>query len=396
MIGTAESIFYHRDMNRDILAGDPFVLFDEKSQSFYVYATLEQGSERGWAFAIYKSKNLTDFSFLGYAYEMRKSTIGRDWFWAPEVYYSPHNGYYFMFYSCRVRKELNAFYFGDENFEEGCKICVAYSRSPEGPFIDFPDPALDFFPYDPTYRNIDGKLENYDEPIDDKECSIGTFIPLIDANVLIDDRSIYLYASLNCYRNIHFDHSLNRYVESSEIVGVELETDWYFSDKLVKPAVKSAYKHVYGQNKDGYREILSYRQEPQEWENFNVSDFRKFRRHNRRWCEGSFILPRVENQRKVYYLYYSANCYQEENYDLGVAVSSSPLGPFAKFRGNPIGPKPNVYDICSIGHCSFTMRNQKYLCCFHGRKKIDQPRILCFAELDDDMKRMEMLPLPSI
>ena len=97
MIGTAESIFYHRDMNRDILAGDPFVLFDEKSQSFYVYATLEQGSERGWAFAIYKSKNLTDFSFLGYAYEMRKSTIGRDWFWAPEVY--ERNGRYYLFFS---------------------------------------------------------------------------------------------------------------------------------------------------------------------------------------------------------------------------------------------------------------------------------------------------------
>lgn len=63
--------------------------------------------------------------------------------------------------------------------------------------------------------------------------------------------------------------------------------------------------------------------------------------------EGPFVLKR----NGTYYLTYSANHYQNPNYGVGYATSSSPLGPWSKYAGNPILTKTDK--IQGVGHHSF-------------------------------------------
>lgn len=51
-----------------------------------------------------------------------------------------------------------------------------------------------------------------------------------------------------------------------------------------------------------------------------------------RWNEG----PAVLKHDGKYYLFYSANCYAEKEYALGVAVADHPMGPYTKQANNPV------------------------------------------------------------
>lgn len=50
------------------------------------------------------------------------------------------------------------------------------------------------------------------------------------------------------------------------------------------------------------------------------------------WNEGPFVLTHEGR----YYLYYSANCFAQKEYSIGVAVADHPLGPYTKQANNPI------------------------------------------------------------
>jgi hypothetical protein len=62
----------------------------------------------------------------------------------------------------------------------------------------------------------------------------------------------------------------------------------------------------------------------QSWENNPNS--------NQYWNEGAVI----HKHNGTYYLFFSSNCYCAANYAVGYATSTSPMGPFTKFSGNPI------------------------------------------------------------
>lgn len=57
----------------------------------------------------------------------------------------------------------------------------------------------------------------------------GTYIPTIDSNLFFaDDGRIYWYTSRNAYRNWNWDqHGLDKYIEESNIIGVELKREWW-------------------------------------------------------------------------------------------------------------------------------------------------------------------------
>ncbi len=55
-----------------------------------------------------------------------------------------------------------------------------------------------------------------------------------------------------------------------------------------------------------------------------------------------------------YYLTYSANGYTSQNYAIGLAISDSPLGDYAKYKNNPILKKDPYLDVYGPGHHSFT------------------------------------------
>ena len=77
--------------------------------------------------------------------------------------------------------------------------------------------------------------------------------------------------------------------------------------------------------------------------------------------EGPFVLK----HKGLYYLTYSANHTRCSEYAVGVAISDNPLGPFKKFKGNPIlCKKGNLY---GVGHHSFTTSKdgKTLICAYH-------------------------------
>ena len=142
-----------------VYGADPFVLFDKKGGAYYCYST--SNSESSNQFYLDKSYDLKEWTRLGYALDCSKNCWGKDWFWAPECYYNENNGYYYLFYSARVKDELTEEYFNRKDYLESAEIGVAVSKSPEGPFVNISDRPFDFRPYDEEYINIEDELDDY-------------------------------------------------------------------------------------------------------------------------------------------------------------------------------------------------------------------------------------------
>ncbi len=89
--------------------------------------------------------------------------------------------------------------------------------------------------------------------------------------------------------------------------------------------------------------------------------------------------PNMVKHNGVYYLTYSANHYQSQDYAVGYATSDSPLSRFEKYEGNPILSKSG--DIVGTGHHSFTTSldgSQMYIVYHkHNSTSSVHPRMVC-------------------
>ncbi|KAF9785599.1 hypothetical protein IL306_005475 [Fusarium sp. DS 682] len=217
----------------------------------------------------------------------------------------------------------------------------------------------------------------------------GTYIPTIDVNIFWDkDGRIYLYLSRNAYRNWNWDKKLGKYIEESNIIVVEMERDWWDDPNAsTMPEIIASQKNVHEKDapklpsnitsyngtgeigspprKDGWKTVISYGADPQDWENFHVDDYEKNNgtKKDRRWAEGSTTIARPGKDGKpIYLLTYSANNYEASNYGVGFATAKSPLGPFRKSSNNPIlSQKPNAeIPIYSTGHGSIVASPAKH------------------------------------
>ena len=94
--------------------------------------------------------------------------------------------------------------------------------------------------------------------------------------------------------------------------------------------------------------------------------------------EGPFIL-KYEN---IYYLTYSANHTRCQDYAVGYATSTSPLGPFKKYKNNPILHKNEK--TVGVGHHSFTTSKdlKTLICSHHCHQSLKEPfpRYFCLSE----------------
>ena len=314
--------------------GDPYIL-DDGNGTYHMYGT-GGGAKEG--FATYSSNNLIDWKFEGQVY---KGNTKDSWcvanFWAPEVY-KIDNKYYLFFSADWRNNPTNAL----ENF----KIGVAVSNSPKGPFLDLKNEPL----FDPGY-------------------------PIIDANVFKDDNDkYYLYYSRACYiHSVESDiadwakqEGLYNEIEESWVYGVELAPD--FKSVIGDPVLLlSPPKKIDDKNA--------------EWESRSVTS----KEINRRWTEGSYTFK----YHGTYYMMYSANYFLGENYAVGYATASHPLGPYTKANNNPVLEK-NINKggrVTGTGHNSivFLDGGKKMYAVYHGRTKetgkerfvfIDQIKIL--------------------
>lgn len=376
---------------------DPYVLYDRKSGNYYAYST--EGADAGFNFAIYSSPDLSTwhrhpggvlkacFDDKGNKLAGGQACWARDWFWAPETYYNEKTGWYFFIFAGRLRADLAKDHFRYSAFEEPSKLGVAVSRSPTGPFEEIESKPIDWYPFDPSYHDVnlimDEKQMLPPQTLSEGQTAPkGTYIPFIDPNIFFDeDGRIYLYASRNAYRNWNWDTKLGKYIEESNIIVVELARDWW-DDPQAKtmPAIIPSQVDAHAKDapappkdiasyngtgvignpprKDGWKTVISYGADPQEWENFHVNDYTKYngKKKDRRWSEGSTVIrrPDAKTGKPVYMLTYSANNYEASNYGVGFATAESPLGPFRKSSKNPIlsqepdGARP----IFSTGHGS--------------------------------------------
>jgi beta-galactosidase len=369
---TVTNATFHNDASSQ--GADPYVLYDAASGYYYAYST--DGARSGYRFGIYRSADLTTWERLSGAIPTNDpNTWANDWFWAPECYYNPNNGYYYLFYAGRMtRNEDKLTHFGFTSFEEACKTGVAVSKSPEGPFYNIEKAPIDYYPYDPNYHDVnlimDATQKSPPTTLAEGETApLGVYLPFIDPNVFFDDNGdIYLYYSRNAYRNWVWDTTLGKYIEESNIYAVKMTTGWWNANEPVMPTVDASYinankplNDTSSARKDGFVPVISYRDEPQAWENAHVDDFASTNGANkdRRWAEGSttmkFTYTLDGEARSQYYMVYSCNNYANIWYGEGYAVADDPLGPWKKYAGNPIVKMTETEgrSVYSTGHGSF-------------------------------------------
>ncbi len=243
---------------------------------------------------------------------------------------------------------------------------VAVADKPEGPFVPNADPIRKSYSIDPcVFKDDDGK--------------------------------IYLYYSRCCYRNWVYDDSLKKFIEESNILCVELDNKWWFDKEgKMMPTISSKYIGYDEENhkrKDKFVEIISYHKDPQNWENGHVNDYKLYNgtKKDRRWSEGSTLFYRYINGKKIYFITYSCNNYENEYYGVGIATSTSPLGPFKKQEDNPIIheiPNCNLY---STGHGSWFKYNGEDYYSFHGRDSLHANRALYIGKMHFDNTKCELI-----
>lgn len=107
---------------------DPEVLYDRKTNRYYIYSTTDgQPGWGGWYFTCFSSADLTEWRYEGVVLDLPKQTKwARGNAWAPAAI--ERNGKYYLYYS------------GDEGRQKA--IGVAIADSPTGPFKDFGQPIV--------------------------------------------------------------------------------------------------------------------------------------------------------------------------------------------------------------------------------------------------------------
>lgn len=353
---------------KPVVGADPFVMLDPVSKKYYCYAT---GNTLEKPFLIYESDDLNNWSFVSYGLDRSINDWGKDWFWAPECYYNPNNGYYYMFYSAIVKDELLEEYFDDKGYIEACKLGVAVSKSPSGPFRNITDRPIDYYPFD----------ENY---IDRDTFKKGVYISCIDADLFFEEDRIYMYFSRCCYKDAIYDENYHKFIEESNIKMVELDSSFWYSSDVVMPKIKEEYISYNGKRRaDKYQSIIDYHSDPQSWENANIFDAERssYNKKDRRWSEGSMTIKHEIDGKEKYMILYSCNNFESPSYGVGIALSDSPITGFVKYSDNPIIKADESIPICSTGHgCVINKDGQDYYF-FHGRENYDEGRICYVAKL---------------
>lgn len=314
----------------DVAFGDPFIVYDDESDMYYMYGT--GGVANG--FMVYSSKDLKDWEERGQVYSSdQEKGWGTKDFWAPEVY--KRNGKYYMFYSAHWKNNPN-------NELENYKIGVAVSDSPLGPFEDMTGEPL----FDPGY-------------------------PIIDANVYFaDDGKLYLYYSRCCYKHA-VESEISAWAREKNMFD-EIEESWIYGVEL-----SADFASVIGEPVLLLRPPVSMDDQQAEWESRSVTSGEV----NRRWTEGSYLFKHND----TYYMMYSANFFGGQHYAVGYATASSPLGPFQKSATNPILQKNTESGgiVSGTGHNSLLKdREGKIWCVYHGRtSKTGDDRLVFLDEL---------------
>ena len=315
--------------NGESPADDPYVLYDAQSGYYYSYST---DGGRDHYFKVMKSADMVSWETVGGVFSKSAAQWGCSQFRSPEVYYNAATGWYYMFYTARIKAGTDLAYthFGDKYYLEGDKIGVAASRSPEGPFENIGSGPIDYYPFDAAYRDVDKAMPDPLTPPTalNNTAPLGLYISCSDPTLLFDnDGKIYMYYTRGSYRGWVWDAGQSAYVKESQIYCVELDTAWWNSANAnVVPTVAAGERHdVQDTRRDGFTKILTG---SGGWENTGMSEspYRKRELYN----------PQIVAKNDKYYLYYTCSGTNDTTMAVGYAVSDSATGTWIKYSQNPV------------------------------------------------------------
>lgn len=106
--------------------------------------------------------------------------------------------------------------------------------------------------------------------------------------------------------------------------------------------------------------------------------------------EGPFVMK----HKGIYYMTYSANSYECPSYGIGVATSTSPLGPWTKYEKNPVFQ--NEYGLTGIGHSAmFKDKKGRLRIVFHAHsdKNNIHPRRMYIGDVSFDRSHIPIMKI---
>ena len=257
----------------DVEIADPSIV-DGGDGYYYMYGTTNDLSTTG--FYCYRSKNLNYWENLGPCFLGDPSSWSLTSLWAPNV--------------IKIEDTYYMYYCGSNynNPPEGKKylkgISVATSSTPYGPFHEYE--GYDYY----------GNLITKNDQVFDNLMFEDVEMAAIDPSIFIDDDgTMYMYFSRDQYNS----NSISFGVKLLDPVTMDLST--------LTPLARAGYAH--------YNDLT-----------FNPNLAWEKGTRNKYWNEAPFV---YKSEGK-YYLFYSANYWEDVVYGVGYAVSDSPLGDYAK------------------------------------------------------------------
>lgn len=285
---------FYQNIGSVKFAADPQVI--TYKNKYYMYATNANKNYDCSYLQCWSSENLTDWANEGICFQPDRDNWCIDGLWAPEVI--EKNGTFYLYFSgYKIFPEDN----GNPPLRfRGHQISVATSSSPTGPFIE---------------------VKNTLDPL---EAKFATSYAAIDPSPFIDDNG-------DAYLLITKDQQYinEEDIHSSILIGklkdnmVELEG---ISDGLIN-------------NDEAFKLLI----EPN-------NDFENINKSNHSWNEAPFMAKRNEK----YYLFYSANYYEDREYSVCVCEANSPFDSKAFMSSKKVLlSADDAWDYVSgTGHCS--------------------------------------------
>lgn len=340
-------LFYQNSCQ--IPLGDPAILPepDENGEIWY-YLT---GTTAGNNFEMWKTKNFTNWEYLGNIYTPPRNFYGVESFWAPQLMYDPDADWqYYLGEDAGEGKGLYLLCFSARQKTGDCQITVTFSKKIDGPYKHC------------SRINADGDNVNPSKPIFmmSKLKDLGLYEdhiygPLykegrgfIDACPFIDPVTGEKYMYM--VRNRVVD-------KSNDVWGIKMK-DWITPDyTTTSPLSSYGYTTITQETEYGYQS-------------------------RNRIDEGPFMYYKdgTDNGKNdgKYYLTLSIGDTNDKLYPVCQAIGDSPLGPFTKVQpehGGLLACPQTREDIHGCGHHAFFEIGGELFIGYHTYEIVDTSRI---------------------
>lgn len=344
-----KDLFYVNEL--ETTGADPDVIYiteGEEAGYYYMYITSDEISGSGYL--AYRSKDMVSWectgvalsSFAEYDADSDYTTISFAFslYWAPEVVYDATSKLYYMFYTA------DEYAPGAASSTHHFFADIAISDKPQGPFVQYNRYYEKELNYSPRVDS-QNRLKIY-EPLFDfskmsttdplYEAKNDGYMKVIDVSPFIDPVSGKKY--------MYFCHDLGSTISvtSSSIYAIELHDDWTPDYTKVYQLTEANKLTVGGEN------------------TIQLSEGKV--------NEAPFVVYNPTS--KLYYLFYSANTYNQKTYSVRLAVGSSPTGPFTKLTNEQGGfvlyAEGHWSWASGTGHCSVVNRDGQDFIFYHAHK----------------------------